>query len=791
MSKYSFTCILLLLLTSLVSRAQNLPPLQPEQDACNALPLCGGVFTTSYSYTGYGTRLEQSQPSACFDETNSVWLKVVVASAGNISFTITPALSTNDYDFAVYNITGKTCDSIGAATRVRCNGADIFSSPGGLTGCSPAGTGTISGPGPGVPFISPITAAAGDTYLIMIDNFYQGAQSGFTIDFGASTATFVGSNEPKFDSIAKACSYADSIHVYLNKTIKCPSLQSNGSDYRLVPAVATVTSAVGRTCTNGNGYTQDFTLKFSNPLPPGIYTLKPQNGSDGNTVLDVCNVAQSLTDSIVFMVSPALTINLPDTVTCVGNSVQLNATVVGGPYSSLEYLWTPASYLSSTTIPNPIATPPSTISYTVKVTPNGMPACAASKTMRVEVLQGFDLANNDTAICYGASVQLNAVGDPRYSFTWTPSAGLSSTTIPNPVSTPNSTITYTVTASKAGCTDSSQSITIDVQPGPTVFIGSDITICYGDTLHMNPVIVPDTFANYQYSWTPPNVFSGPNLRNPVFEGLDTAQISLEVTTPAGCRGIGHRTINVVPNNFVTVSADTSICPRSAVQLLASGGDLYRWTPPLDLNYDTIPDPVASPTTTTTYTVYATNNQFGCRDTQQVVVTVYPDAVVQLPDTVIIYLGESYQINPGGNALYYQWFPAAGLNATNISNPVASPTVNTRYYVTARTEAGCTVGDSIVVLVKEDSYIAMPNAFSPGSAPNGYFKPVYRGHVVLKYLRVYDRWGQKVFETGNINEGWDGMLNGKPQPLGVYVYVIEAVTSDGKPFKQQGNVTLIR
>src|SRR4051812_8360514 len=75
--------------------AQTLPPFQPEQDACNALPLCGGIFTTPYSYTGYGYKMEQlvnySGGDACFSESNSVWLKLQVATAGTIAFTISPA----------------------------------------------------------------------------------------------------------------------------------------------------------------------------------------------------------------------------------------------------------------------------------------------------------------------------------------------------------------------------------------------------------------------------------------------------------------------------------------------------------------------------------------------------------------------------------------------------------------------------------------------------------------------------------------------------------------------------
>ena len=86
---------------------------------------------------------------------------------------------------------------------------------------------------------------------------------------------------------------------------------------------------------------------------------------------------------------------------------------------------------------------------------------------------------------------------------------------------------------------------------------------------------------------------------------------------------------------------------------------------------------------------------------------------------------------------------------------------------------------------------MPNAFVPGSGPNGELKIIKRGVATLKYFRIFNRWGQEVFSTNNIDEGWDGRYNGSSQPMGVYVYMIEAYTNTGKRFYKQGNITLIR
>jgi gliding motility-associated-like protein len=119
----------------------------------------------------------------------------------------------------------------------------------------------------------------------------------------------------------------------------------------------------------------------------------------------------------------------------------------------------------------------------------------------------------------------------------------------------------------------------------------------------------------------------------------------------------------------------------------------------------------------------------------------------------------------------------------------SPEVRTRYFVNATTENGCVISDSMDVLVKE-TVIDMPNAFSPSGA-NKLFKPSKRGIATLKEFAIYNRWGNKVYSSTNIDAGWDGTKDGTALPMGVYVYVIEAVTDSGKIFTKQGNVTLIR
>jgi gliding motility-associated-like protein len=216
-----------------------------------------------------------------------------------------------------------------------------------------------------------------------------------------------------------------------------------------------------------------------------------------------------------------------------------------------------------------------------------------------------------------------------------------------------------------------------------------------------------------------------------------------------------------------------------------------WSPGTYLNDSTAANPWVYPITSTNYRLVALS-QYGCADTAFTNITVYPAAVVNLgPDSVIISPGQSYQISPQTNCDFFLWYPPLGLDNINVSNPVATPTVNTTFIVNGATSNGCVVTDSIRIHVDPGTSISIPNAFTPGGNVNNTFMIIYKGAVGLNYFRIFDRWGNKVYESNNINAGWDGKYNGQPQPMGVYVYEVEAITSTGEVFQRVGNVTLVR
>lgn len=321
----------------------------------------------------------------------------------------------------------------------------------------------------------------------------------------------------------------------------------------------------------------------------------------------------------------------------------------------------------------------------------------------------------------------------------------------------------------------------------SVSLGMDRIVCQYDSVRLEPMVLPYA-SNYIYEWRRiPDINVISSDANYLYVAQETEEYILSVKPFNGCFKSDTIQVLVNPGDFLTMlQSDTAICPTNPVQLGATGAQEYHWSPSLYLNNAHIANPIATPVATTQYQLIGISNK-GCTDTQLVTITVHPQAVINLPDSINIYPGETYFMEPGGNCVHFQWFPDAGLNSAQLSNPKVNPAVNTRYFVTASTENGCTVSDSVDVWVK-NTVIDMPNAFVPG---NNSFKASVRGIAKLNSFQIFNRWGEKIFETTDINQGWDGSLNGQAQSSGTYVYIIDAVTTEGKPFKKTGTVTLLR
>lgn len=326
-------------------------------------------------------------------------------------------------------------------------------------------------------------------------------------------------------------------------------------------------------------------------------------------------------------------------------------------------------------------------------------------------------AQTDPTICESKSTQLDLVSNATQ-YLWSPSTGLSDTTIHNPVANPVATTTYTVIATLGRCS-ATDIVTVNVNAAPIPDAGSDGFICYGQTY----------------------------------------------------------------------------------QLQAAGGTVYSWTPTTYLNNPNIANPISTPIKDITYTVTILSDVNGCASliTDQMVIDVTPPLKVKtFPYDTIGYPGDQFQllaVSSDPDANIFTWTPTTNLSNPNIANPIVTIGPigsDLTYQVITSTIAGCKGEGYVHVKVYKGPDIYVPTGFTPnGDGRNDRFTPFPVGIKGLNYFKVFNRWGQLVFSTTKLHDGWDGKLSGRDQPSGTYVWMAEGISNQGKLITKKGVVTLIR
>ena len=157
------------------------------------------------------------------------------------------------------------------------------------------------------------------------------------------------------------------------------------------------------------------------------------------------------------------------------------------------------------------------------------------------------------------------------------------------------------------------------------------------------------------------------------------------------------------------------------------------------------------------------------------------------------------IDLGGNANIWAetldvgsifWNPSDDIDCPSCLDVIASPLLTTTYYPTITTSDGCVARDSVTVYVKFRDVVAVPNAFTPNGAINNKLHVLGIGITSIDF-KIFNRYGQLVFMTTNIEDGWDGTLDGKPLNQGVFVYSLKYTLIDGESGEKKGNITLIK
>ncbi|MBI5538745.1 MAG: PKD domain-containing protein [Bacteroidia bacterium] len=446
-------------------------------------------------------------------------------------------------------------------------------------------------------------------------------------------------------------------------------------------------------------------------------------------------------------------------------------------------------------------------------TPETLFGCTSKDSVLIQVGGPYaEISYSDTSICKGESVTFALINDVGVtSFNWSFGDGGGGNTTPftyqfNYVPPTGLTKVYLIYQSDVNCqkkdsayiniyqvmanfnylnslTGSNDSVIC--QPGILDFynysLGADSMIWnLGDGQYFtstDSAVVPGTHT--YYNTTPNNI---------------DYNITLTVyNSEVGCVDsiTKHYTVYSLPQ--MTVSNDVSICAGNAVQLSVTNTNPV-WSPSDGLSNITSANPWATPDSSTLYHVTITDSH-QCVNSDSVFVFVQQIPELNHNSDTTIIIGEYVDMlaSSDQSTVTYNWTPSYGLSCTTCSNPVAQPLQTTTYTVEIVDSMKCdTIRGQITITVKEEYSLDVPSAFTPNN--DGDNDLVYvRGWGIknLVEFKIYNRWGECIFETDDMQQGWDGTFKGIKQNIDTYAYTAKAATYSGKILTKNGLINLLR
>ena len=359
--------------------------------------------------------------------------------------------------------------------------------------------------------------------------------------------------------------------------------------------------------------------------------------------------------------------------------------------------------------------------------------------------------------------------------------------------------TYTATLISGtiyGCTDTAvQSITIN--PTPIIAAPNDQLICKGQSLQLTASSAATTIT-----WAPINgTLSCTACTTTTATPLTTTQYIATGTNSFGCSGKDSVIITVAQPIHIVASPNDTICIGSSSQLSVTGASTYAWTPAATLSQANTAAPLATPTLTTQYQVIGFDNHNCFQDTAHVTVAVGQYPTISLGADQVLATGTKLPLISSftnGPITNWSWSPATDLSCSTCPQPVATIKKPVCYAVTASNLYKCAARDTVCIKVFcEGSQVFIPNGFTPdGDGINDILMVRGSGIKTVKSFRIFNRWGQVVFERSNISpndaaQGWDGKVNGVAAPPEVYVYTCEVTCDNDVSYVYKGNVAILK
>ncbi len=564
------------------------------------------------------------------------------------------------------------------------------------------------------------------------------------------------------------------------------------ADFQLPPVICLPDSVhfINTSFSGGAGMTYMWTFgdntssTVTNPIhyytTSGVYTVTLAVKDTGT-----CNFADTIAKQVVVLSNSSDTI--PPKFMCLGDFIQIGLLPTGD--TNVTYHWFPPFSLSDPYICNPISNTTTTTTYVLLVS-NGI--CTDTLRQRVVVYHLDAYGGNDTTTCDGQMTLTANTAQDVNSYHWSTNHDFTdwlNAPPSNPSFTTNiSAPTYYYISESNGYCSGIDSVLVSFVVVADSF-HSTSPACHGMCDGWASVVISSGHPPFHILWS--NGATTDTISN-----LCAGTYTVTITDNSTCISISSIVITQ-PDSIVSTAQIFNIpCNEACVgtiTLTTTGGTFpytYIWNNLMTTN------PITGLCAGTYAVTITDSRQCQQANSFNLIVDSIFNHVSVWSDKDTIYQSQSSGLHaspvPGTN---YTWYPTTGLDNPFSQNPIASPNQTTMYYLTIADSYGCIYRDSLRIVVLDvfcaDPYVYVPNAFTPNNdgKNDGLF---VRSKMVseLTFL-IYDRWGEKIFETNDMKNGWDGTFKGKPCDPGVFVYYLNVTCHNQTKYFKKGNVTLIR
>ncbi|MBL4592238.1 MAG: gliding motility-associated C-terminal domain-containing protein [Flavobacteriales bacterium] len=580
------------------------------------------------------------------------------------------------------------------------------------------------------------------------------------------------------------------------------------------------------TVTDNNGCTEMDTITLTEPtailanetlIDPacgvcdGSITIATSGGIGPYTYLWTTPTApiltQPITSTLINLCAGAYTVTITDSSGCIANfnfplsninapvpnttvtniscngvcDGQITSAPTGGtaPYT---YFWNPTGNTS------PTITGLCAGQYTLDVTDAaGCIGIAIDSVTQPAVLQANINASNlnCNSICDGWAISNTIGGTSPFTYNWTPAGQI---TVGQGTDSISSLCagTYFVTITDSNTCNTLDSIVI-IEPTSITAASTFIDVTCTANCDGSATFTPAGGTGpYTFEWNGNTTLGQGNTQTNLCFGLNI----VEIFDQNGCSIIDSVNIGATDTVLADAGLDTTICLGSSANLTGIPSGVFtnvEWFELPGMNSLGTTNSITVLPSVIGVTCYAFQVTGACAYSDTICVTVDPLPIANAGFDVTIFDGASTTLNATGG-FTYTWTPGTDLSDSTISNPIASPTVTTTYYVTVTSPNGCIATDSVIVTVLPN--IIFPDGISPnGDGANDVWIIDFIEQFPNNVVEIYNRWGELLFHADGYLQDWDGTYNGEELPIGTYYYIIDLHEESIKPFT--GPLTILR